>query len=343
MKEIQNYLRQNKISLSRFISHCLYKKNEGFYQKNKIGNHFITSPEISQLFGECVSIFFLILLEKLNVKNFCELGPGNGTLMKDMIKSIGKVVKTNLNFYLYDKSSLLKSLQKKNLRSLSSEKIKISFLDKLELKKEPYFFVCNEFFDSLPINQYKKINSKWYEKRVIFDKKFKIINHELKDTFLSGYNDGDIIESSPLTELYMKRICKHIKRFGGGILIFDYGPFKKENIDTIQSIYKSKKCGVLDYPFESDITYHVDFQNLKKISSNFSLLNFGPITQKKFLYFYGINERVISLASKLKSKDIIKDLEQQFERLTSPSGLGNLIKCLFISNYKINLKAFGTN
>ena len=340
MKDIRNYLKSNQITLSRFFNYCLYQTNKGFYQKNKIGDHFTTSPEVSQLFGECVSIFFLMLLEKFNVKNFLELGPGNGTLMRDMIKSISKVVKNNLNFYLYDKSFFLKSLQKKELQSLGSKNITIRFLDNFKLKEEPYFFVCNEFFDALPINQYEKKNNKWFEKRITFKKKFEIVNHEIKDIFSSNYNNGDVIESSPLTDLYMKRICRHIKKFGGGILIFDYGPFKKERIDTLQAIYKSEKCGVLDHPFESDITYHVDFENLKRISSNFNLLNFGPITQKRFLYFYGINERVISLSSKLKSKNITEDLEKQFERLTSPSGLGNLIKCLFISNLNIHLKAF---
>ena len=85
MLDIRDFLKINHISLSRFINYCLYKKDQGFYQKNSIGTHFITSPEVSQLFGECVAIFFLLILKKYKVHTFFELGPGNGTLMKDLI------------------------------------------------------------------------------------------------------------------------------------------------------------------------------------------------------------------------------------------------------------------
>ena len=114
MIQLQNFLKNQKISLSRFINFCLYKEKKGFYQKNRIGSHFITSPEISQLFGECIGIFFL-LLKDLKIKNFCELGPGNGTLMKDLISTIKKFTNDQISFNLYEKSRFLKSLQLENL------------------------------------------------------------------------------------------------------------------------------------------------------------------------------------------------------------------------------------
>ena len=97
------------LSLSRFIFLCLYEKNHGYYQKNKIGTDFITSPEISQLFGECISIFVALINERIgNVKDFCELGPGNGTLIKDLSKNLNKLIKEELNFFLFEKSNSLK-------------------------------------------------------------------------------------------------------------------------------------------------------------------------------------------------------------------------------------------
>ena len=140
MLEIRDFLKINNISLSRFINYCLYKKDKGFYQKNSIGTHFITSPEVSQLFGECVAIFFILILKKYKVLSFCELGPGNGTLMKDLILCFKKFIKDSMSFNLYEKSIFLRELQMNNLSKFNSTHYKINFLKKLRFKKEPIFF-----------------------------------------------------------------------------------------------------------------------------------------------------------------------------------------------------------
>ncbi len=336
MNKFQQSFFKNIISLSRFMNLCLYKKEYGFYQKNLIGKHFVTSPEISQLFGECIAIFFLMLLKEFKIRNFCELGPGNGTLMRDLILIFEKFINSRLSFNLYEKSDYLRNIQLEKLSELNSNKNSIISLKNLKLKKEPYFFFCNEFFDALPINQYEKINNFWFEKKIVFDKKLKIINQRTDYKFSEKYKNGDILEISPLTDLYLRKIFKHIQEYGGGILIFDYGPFNKKRINTLQAIHKSKKCGILDFPFNSDITYHVDFKAIQRLSHKFKLYDYGPITQREFLFFHGINERILNLSSKLQSRHKIDKVKLQFERLTSPFGMGNLIKCLFISNFKIN-------
>ena len=340
MKKIEKFLKKNTLSLSRFINYCLYMKDHGFYQNNKIGKHFVTAPEVSQLFGECIGLFLVIIMKKIKVENFCELGPGNGTLMRDIIVTISKFINTNLSFFLYEKSIFLKSIQEKNLTKFISNNVKIEFIKSLKLSNKPCLFICNEFFDALPINQYEKKNNQWYEKKVIFENGYKIINQKTCEKFPAKFSNGDILEISPLTNLYMKKICRHIYKFGGGALIFDYGPFKKKKINTLQAIYNSKKCGLLDFPFKSDITYHVDFENLKRISDEFGLHFYGPIAQNKFLYFNGINERAMSIIEKLKSSDKINTLEKQFEILTSSSKMGDLIKCFFITKIKLELNFF---
>ena len=60
------------------------------------------------------------------------------------------------------------------------------------------------------------------------------------------------------------------------------------------------------------------------------------LPKESFFFFHGINERILNLSSKLQSRHEIDTVRLQFERLTSPDGMGNLIKCLFISNLKIN-------
>ena len=333
------------LSLSRYINYCLYKRSIGYYQKKKIGTDFTTSPEISQMFGECISFFFLIIRNNLKISGVCELGPGNGTLAKDLIRTISRFSKFKLNFFLYEKTSYLREIQKKILIDSHKSKVNILSIKKLKQIKEPVFFICNEFFDALPVNQYIKKNEKWYEKRVVIvDNKLKLIEKEKKKIETcrkKKYKNGDVIEISPLTKLYLKSIFKHIKNFGGGLLLFDYGPLIKNNVDTIQAIRNSRKSNFLKHPFESDITYHVDFKMIKNLANKYQLFVYGPIEQKKFLFFNGINERFFQL-SKLNNRSSNKKerLKNEFERLVDPNGMGKLLKCMFICHKEIKLDAF---
>ena len=340
-KKIKEIFKGDSISLSRFMHKCLYDKDLGFYQNNKIGSHFTTSPEISQTFGECIAIFLFRISHDLGVTKFLELGPGNGTLMSDIIRTISKLSKKDFFFFLYEKSNFLKEIQLKTLAKYNSEKTKILSIQNLRLKKKPYLFFCNEFFDALPLNQIEKKNNLLFEKRIKYrNGKFKWEEYFIENKNLNFLSNGDIFEHSPLTNLYIKRILKHVKKFGGGFLVIDYGPYVKKKISTIQAIYKSTKCDILDYPFFSDITYHFDFSNLKKFTEDFNLKFHGPINQRQFLYFHGINERINTLINQTQDNDVKMKLSKQFHRLTDPSGMGELFKFAFISKNDLDLPYF---
>ena len=103
--------------------------------------------------------------------NIIELGPGDGDLIKVILKVFKKFPYFNSvkKIYLYDESNFLKKLQKKNLKS---EKVEwISNFNKI--KKGPVVFFGNEFLDALPIKQFKKEKNNLYEKYLILDKKKK--------------------------------------------------------------------------------------------------------------------------------------------------------------------------
>lgn len=71
---------------------CLTNPSGGYYiNKDPFGKKgdFITSPEISQMFGELVGIWHLTEWMKQNKPSsfrFVELGPGRGTLMSDVLR-----------------------------------------------------------------------------------------------------------------------------------------------------------------------------------------------------------------------------------------------------------------
>ena len=81
--------KRNGFRVDEFISYLLFEKNSYYISKDPIGyrGDFITSPEISQMFGEILGVYILNYWLK-NIQsefNLIELGPGKGTLLEDIV------------------------------------------------------------------------------------------------------------------------------------------------------------------------------------------------------------------------------------------------------------------
>jgi len=91
------------IPLNQFINIALYDKKLGYYQNKKIfgrGGDFITSPVISSIFSEMISVWIVsywIYIKKPKKINILELGPGNGLMIKQIMNSIKKIKTFDIN------------------------------------------------------------------------------------------------------------------------------------------------------------------------------------------------------------------------------------------------------
>ena len=118
------------ISLHEYLGQCSNHIMYGYYQtdKEKIGRggDFTTAPEVSQLFGEmlgtwCVS-HWMALGEPAKI-NIIELGPGKGTLMKDILTVAAKFPKFEkaISAHLVELSETMRDVQRETLEcSLTS-------------------------------------------------------------------------------------------------------------------------------------------------------------------------------------------------------------------------------
>ena len=339
-----------KISIDKFIYNALYHKDYGYYSKKipfgKKGD-FITSPGISSLFSELIALWIILLWEKMDkpkIFNIVELGPGNGQMCKVLLNVFEKfpIFFNSANIFLYEKSKYLKKLQKDNL---NSNKIKwIKNFNKI--KKGPIIFVGNEFFDAIPIKQYKKVNNILYEKYV------KLGNNSYVKAFLQKtdlkaikelkkYNllkNQSFIEFPKQGLKELDFITSAIKRLTGGLLLIDYGFLKPESRNTLQSIKNHKKNILFDNIGDADITSLVNFNLLKTYFKKKNLKTNNIVTQEFFLKRMGIIDRTEILCSKM-SFQAKSDIYYRLQRLLNPKLMGELFKVIFAFKFK---KKFST-
>ena len=136
---------------------------------------------------------------------------------------------------------------------------------------------------------------------------------------------------------YLKTISKKIKFNGGGLLIIDYGYFKKNMKNTLQSVLNHRYNNVLNNFGKADITYSINFNLLEKIIKKFDLKAIGTTSQKKFLINLGILQRAEIVSRNLPfSKKA--DIYYRLKRLIDKKFMGELFKVMFVSNKNIKFK-----
>ena len=175
MHKIINILKEKKsIPLDQFINISLYDKKFGYYMKNnpfgKDGD-FITSSQISNLFGEMLAVWCVSFWENIGRPKkvlLVELGPGDGTLCKNLLNTFKqfKDFYDSFEINLLEISDKLKKIQKKNIKNK-----KVKWIKKInQINSGPVIFLGNEFFDSLPIKQIYKNKKLFFEKYVTLSK-----------------------------------------------------------------------------------------------------------------------------------------------------------------------------
>ena len=350
MKTNKIFFKKSKIlPIDQFFSNVLYDKKLGYYNSRipfgKKGD-FITSPSVTNLFSEIIAIWIIACWESFGKPksfNIVELGPGDGTLSRTLLKSFERFPEFNSTkkLFLYEESRYLKKIQKKTILNRD-----VKWINNFNLiKKGPVIFFGNEFFDAIPVKQFKKINNSFFEKNYILDKdckikeifkKASIKNAEIIKSFKT-LKKLKFIEFPKLGFKELKRISRKINQLKGCILMIDYGYLKPSNQNTLQSVIKHKKNNLLDNLGKADVTAHVNFTLLNEFFSKNGLKIKNVISQKNFLEAMGILERAKIVAKKMKFTEQ-SDLYLRIQRLLSPKYMGNLFKVILA--YKFNNNNF---
>ncbi len=339
------------ISIADYMALALSHPEHGYYiKRDPFGarGDFITAPEISQIFGEMIGLWCAQMWLQLGGGpiSLVELGPGRGTLMKDVLRATKSMQGFHeaITIHMVETSPVLANAQYIGLRD---DHPRIEWIDHVdELPASKTIVIANEFFDALPIKQYVMTEDGMRERRVAWNDATHAFEFVLVEAGLvlakSGNTipTGTVMEHSPASRSIMRKLASHLQAHGGAGLVIDYGYLGEAHHDTLQALKAHLFHPVLSDPGDADITAHVDFTSLMEIARE-SGHQVGPLlNQGDFLLRMGAQlrlEMLLRQATPAQKEPLISGLE----RLISPQAMGELFKVMgFASDARIELPAF---
>ena len=322
------------ISLAQFMGESnarYYNSRDPLGASGKDPGDFITAPEVSQMFGELVGLWIADVWVKMGASDnihYVELGPGRGTLAKDVLRTAGKYG-FNPHIHFVEGSLELRKVQRQAVPTVRFHNDLSTLPD-----DRPLLIVANEFFDALPIHQLIRSADGWHERMVGLegDKLAFVAGSEPMDSIVPtswrSASQGSMIETSVAAATIMGEIAQRLANQGGVALIIDYGPTELRAGSTLQALKDHKKVDPFAHPGEADLTAHVDFEMLKEVAQKNGAEVMGLQMQGEWLRQLHIDTRLEAL--KRQSPKQSDKLQRQYDRLVADNQMGTLFKVLGI-------------
>ncbi len=336
--ELTERIRQTgPITLAQYMAECLTHPVHGYYTgRDPLGaqGDFTTAPEISQMFGELIGLALAqvwIDQGRPNPFTLAELGPGRGTLMADILRATRAVPGFHdaMRLTLVEVSPTLRRIQAETLQGFDPH-----YVDDVDgLGDAPLFLVANEFFDALPVRQFKRDGTGWRERVVGLDETGGLTlglspplpQPDLEDR-LEDTKYGDLVELCPTARRIAGDLGGRIADQGGAALVIDYGDWRSLG-DTVQAVQNHQPVELFETPGAADLTGHVDFEAVARAAEDAGA-SFSRLTpQGVFLERLGITARAQTLAQGLDDARLDAHVAAH-RRLTHPEEMGNLFKVL---------------
>ena len=333
--------------IRQFMTMCLTHPDYGYYVTRDpfgVSGDFVTSPEISQVFGELIGLWaasaWHMMGQPENVR-LIELGPGRGTMLIDAMRAAQVVpaFRQAIVLHLIEVNPKLRERQQQSLGTLDVPAMWHESFD--EVPEGPSIILANEFFDALPINQAIKQFNGWYERVVEVDASGNLafgIASDVIPLFDQLVPPG--LRDAPIGSIYEWRtdnialaIGQRMRRELGAALIIDYGHLKSEAGDTLQAVGNHNFVSVLHNPGEVDLTAHVDFEAVASTADSMGARIHGPVDQARLLRNLGIEKRAAALKT-YASPEKGAEIDSACQRLLGEdrTGMGKLFKALAITH-----------
>ena len=326
------------LSVAQYMTACLHDPQDGYYATRPRlgeGGDFITAPLVSQMFGELIGLWAVECWTRLGSPArfaLVEAGPGDGTLMSDLLRAarLAPGFLAAADLWLIETSAPLIEVQRCRL---AAGPLQPRWADSLAALPAgaPVILIANELLDCLPVRQFVRTGRGWAERMVGLNEDGALafgLAPRPVDRLMPDAQPGDLIEISPAQEAFAADLGALIARQGGAALLIDYGRDQPGPGDTLQALKGHAKVSPLDAPGEADLTVHADFPAVAAAARGAGAEVSAILTQGELLVRLGIAQRAEALTRA--RPDAGEIVQRQLARLIQPDQMGVLFKALAI-------------
>jgi SAM-dependent MidA family methyltransferase len=362
LKQIRRAIEQShgRLPFDRFMEMALYAPGLGYYVagSRKLGEagDFITSPEVSPLFAQCMARQALPVLEQLGQGDILEFGAGSGLLAADMLAELERLGRLPERYAILEISPELQVRQRETLAQRVPHLLpRVVWLHNLPQAFRG-FVVANELLDAMPVSRFR-IGAKGVEESFVMAAEAGLIECfaaaetpgltravEWLGQCVGGLAEGYVSEINLRQASWIQSLSQSMAC--GAVILIDYGYCAREyyhpqrNRGTLMCHYRHRAH---DDPFRwvglQDITSHVDFTAAARSALQAGFHLGGYTTQAHFLIANGLD----SLLADSDPHDVERHmaLMQGVKRLTLPSEMGERFKVLgLLKELNMNLQGF---
>ena len=336
------------LSFARFMELALYAPGLGYYAAGarKFGpdGDFVTAPEISSAFGQCLAHSIAEVLHETG-GDVLELGPGSGKLANDILRALQELGVLPARYCLLEVSADLRERQQEAISRLPEPLSRRAvWLDRLP-ENFTGVIVANEVLDVVPVQLVTFSSGSIFERGVaVKDDAFiwqdvPLLPNELNSPAANIQGqylnhappDGYLTEVAPAVNGLVKSLAQSMKR--GALLFIDYG-FRGAEFYHPSRISGTLMCHYRHFahtdpflfPGLQDITAHVDFTAVADAGGEAGLELLGYTTQANFLLASGLTERLARVDPAATAAYL--KLTNQVHRLISPAEMGEFFKVI---------------
>ena len=326
------------IPFAQFMRMALYEPSLGYYVAGlrKIGKDgdFVTAPEISPLFSQCLANQCAQVLHELGGGDVLELGAGSGIMAADILMQLEKRECLPRHYYILDVSPELRDRQFHTLqRKVPHLLERVTWLDSLPAQPLRGIILGNEVLDAMPVELFRIMDGEMFTLSVTAnDAGFAFVTaphaapspyESLPDHYTSEYN--------PALPAWLQSVADCLT--AGVVLLIDYGYEAREyyhperNQGTLICHYQHRvHDNPLVYVGLQDITASVDFTAVADAGLDAGLELYGYTTQAMFLASSGLEQAFLAALQARPEQQYA--LAQQVRLLSLPSEMGDRFKVI---------------